>query len=976
MSSLIANRGHVCESDREVLSRLHPRVVELLRARGFIRLTPIQRLAIPRVLEGRNVLIVAPTGSGKTEAAVLPVLSRLCWLRDRGLLERGIYVLYITPLRALNRDLLERLRWWCTNLELKIDVRHGDTDVRDRVRQSRDPPHILITTPEMLQAILLGRRLRDHLKKIMYIIVDEVHELVEDKRGVQLTIALERVKALAQEKPRIIGLSATVGEPEKVAAFLTGGDQCEIVQISHVREMVIDVVYPETEDIDQEIAAKTFTTPEIAAKLRYIRRLIDEQGPAIVFVNTRSMAENLGARFHAWLPNYPIAVHHSSLSKSTRENIERMLREGKLRAVIATSSLELGIDIGHINIVIQYTSPHQVTRLLQRVGRSGHRLDKIPRGVIIVHDVFDALEALAIVKKARQGYLEPVKIPEKPYDVLCNQIVACILERPRWSIKELYELFRRAYPYRNLTSEEFLRVVRYISEELYPPLIHYDPETETIARPLRRRSRRETYSYFFNNLSMIPEEKQYPVINYKTGEIIGVLDEAFVAEYASPGTKFVFRGKVWVIVDVRKDKILVEEAPDPIGAIPAWIGEEIPVPYDIAQDVGKYMEKIAELLETVKEEEKIIAQLERDFKVSRSTLRYIVKKLGEQISRGFPVPKHDKVVIEKAGQLVIIHATFGTLVNRTLSKLLAEYISQRYGSSVREYSDPYAIMIETSSEISATDLRQVVLDLASLQPEAIRAMLIDAVVKSGSFKRRFIHVARRFNAIPKSADLSSISLSTILEAFRGTPVFEEALKETLDRDYDLDVTLKVLSRIRDGEIKMEIIESSEPSPITSEIIERLSGKVELTGPEGYRVLAELSFRSRVLNETVTLVCMNCYNVYISTVRDLPDVVSCPKCGSRRLGVVRLSEDKVKRLVEDLRRGSSRHEVASLRSMLERTSRLVEKYGKIAVCLLCTKLSLDEIEAVIDLVASKVERGSDLMKELFELEREVLKRRFI
>ncbi len=962
--------------DREVLSRLHPRVVKLLEKRGFTSLTCIQRLAIPKVLEGKNVLIIAPTGSGKTEAAVLPVLSKLCDLQDRGLLEQGIHALYITPLRALNRDLLERLRWWCTNLKLKIDVRHGDTDIRERARQSRDPPHILITTPEMLQAILLGRRLREHLRKLKFIIVDEVHELVEDKRGVQLTIALERIKTLTLQRPQVIGLSATVGEPEKVAAFLTGDEPCEIVQVSHVREMILDVVYPEVKDSDREIAAKTFTTPEIAAKLRYVYELIDRSGPAIVFVNTRSMAENLGARFHAWQPEYPIAVHHSSLSKTVRENIEQMLREGKLKAVIATSSLELGIDIGHINIVIQYTSPHQVTRLVQRVGRSGHRLDKVPRGVIIVHDLYDALEAIAIVKRAKQGYLESVKVPDKPYDVLCNQIVACILEKPKWKIEELYELIRKAYPYRKLTLNEFLRVVEYMSKELYPPLVYYDADSKTVARPIRKKSRREVYIYFFNNLSMIPEEKQYLVIHYKTGEVIGVLDEAFVAEYATLGTKFVFRGKVWEIVDIIRDKILVEEATDPIGAIPAWIGEEIPVPHEIAQDVGKYLEHIAELLSELNNKEAVIDKLEELFKVSRSTLKYIVEKVDSHIRRGYPVPSHKRIIIERTRQILIIHATFGTLVNRTLSKLISEYLSEKYGISIREHADPYAIMIEPSTELTASEIRQALLELSSLTPEVIKSMLVNAIVRSGSFKRRFIHVARRFNAIPKDADLGSISLNAILEAFRHTPVFDEALRECLDRDYDLETTLKVLSEIREHRIEIVTLETDEPSPITGEVLERLSGKIELTGPEGYKVLSELSFRSRILNEILTLVCLECLNVWSSSVKDLPDSISCPKCGSRRIGIVKLGEEKVRRLIDDLKRSASRIEILDLKRSLERTSQLVEKYGKLAAYLLCTKLSLDEIEAIIDIVARRIERGVDLMKELFELEREILRRRFL
>ncbi len=963
---------HLAEME-DVLKLLHEKVVELMLKRGFSQLTPVQRPAIPKVLEGKNVLIIAPTGSGKTEAALLPILSVLRRLKDEGKLEKGIYVLYISPLRSLNRDLLERLRWWCENLGLKIDVRHGDTDIRDRARQSRDPPHILITTPEMLQAILLGRRLREHLSKLCFVIVDEIHELVEDKRGVQLVVTLERLRNLLGRDFQVIGLSATVGEPEKVAKFLVGHSRdCEIVQVSHVREMVLDVVFPQPEDVDMEVARKICATPDVAARLRYILQLVDREGPAIIFVNTRSMAENLAARFNAWLPDYPIAVHHSSLSKTVREGIEKMLREGKLKAVIATSSLELGIDIGHINIVIQYTSPHQVTRLVQRVGRSGHRPDKVPRGIIVVHDVYDALEAAVIVNKARQGYLEPVKIPEKPYDVMCNQIVACILTKPRWTVDELYEVFSKAYPYHSLTREELEKVLEYMSDELYPPLVFYGRERRIVERPRARRARKEVYKYFTSNLSMIPEEKQYAVINARTGEFIGVLDEAFVAEYAQPGVKFVFRGKVWIIVDVTRNKALVEEARDVIGAIPAWIGEEIPVPFEIAVEVGRILRIVEELHKNGATFEDIVQDLAQMLKISRDTVSIIVKRVLEHIRAGTPVPAHDRIVIENIGNLNVIHATFGTLVNRTLSKLLAEYITKSYNTSVREYSDPYAIVLETSIGLSGECMRDVLTKLANMSDNELEQLLAETIFKSGTFKRRFIHVARRFNAIPKDADLSSASLASIIEAFKGTPVLEEAVKEYLEKDMDFQTALKILRMIRDARIEILIVKRQEPSPLAREILDRLSGKVELTGPEGHKMIMHLSFRSRVLNELVTLVCLDCLWSKTTVVREIPDEVRCERCGSKHVGVLKLPEEKAQKMLEKLRQGTRLEEVRKLQTMLETTSLLVSKYGKLAVIAMCTKIPPEMLEELLDKLSKQASGLDDFIEKLFEAEREFVK----
>ncbi len=961
----------------DVVKLLHERIVKLMEQRGFRQLTPVQRPAIPKILEGKNVLIIAPTGSGKTEAALLPILTILRRLKDEGKLERGIYVLYISPLRALNRDLLERLKWWCENLELKIDVRHGDTDVRDRVRQSKDPPHILITTPEMLQAILLGKRLREHLSKLCFVIIDEVHELVEDKRGVQLVVTLERLKHMLGRDFQIIGLSATVGEPEKVAKFLVGSSgSCEIVQVSHVREMVLDVVFPLPEDVDYDIARKICATPDVAARLRYILNVVEHEGPALIFVNTRSMAENLAARFSAWLPDYPIAVHHGSLSKTVREGIEKMLREGKLKAVIATSSLELGIDIGHINIVIQYNSPHQVTRLLQRVGRSGHRPDKVPRGVIVVHDVYDALESIIIVNKARQGYLEPVKIPEKPYDVMCNQIVACVLTKPRWTLEELYKVFKGSYPYRDLSLEELTKVLEYISDELYPPLVFYGKERKIVEKPKMRRARAEAYRYFTSNLSMIPEEKQYAVINVRTGEYIGVLDEAFVAEYAQPGIKFVFRGKVWTIVDVTRDKVLVEEAPDVIGAIPAWIGEEIPVPYDIAIEVGKTLKLIESLYREGSTVEDIVNDLVHLFKINKDTISIVVNKVIEHVRSGTPTPGDDRLVIEHVGTINIIHATFGTLVNRTLSKLIAEYITQKFETSVREYSDPYAIVIESSIQLTSEDIKNVILELANLPKDELDKLLASTIFKSGSFKRRFIHVARRFNAIPKDADLSTVSLSSIIDAFKNTPILEEAVREFLEKDLDYETTLKILSLIRESKISIITVDRAEPSPLAQVVLDRLSGKVELAGPEGHKMIMQLSFKSRILNELVTLVCLDCHWYKTVTVRELPQQIKCEKCGSVRVGFLRLPEDKARRIIQDICQGSKREDVKKALDMLEYTARLVSKFGKLAVVASCTKIPLEHLEKMLEKLSTEHVSEDKIIEKLFEIEREFIRTTFM
>ena len=350
----------------------------LLDQRGFSEPTLPQAEAIPKILEGKNVLLIAPTGTGKTEAAFLPVLHQLLLSGTR---EPGIKVIYVTPLRALNRDMLERLEWWCRALDVRVVVRHGDTDVRERRTQALSPPDVVVTTPETLQIFLLGRRLSRYLRSLRWVIVDEVHELADNKRGAQLAVTLERLRKIKGGDFQLIGLSATVGSPREVAQFLVGvGRSCEVVDVTVHRQMEFQIVYPEAHTSDKELAQKLYTFPDVAARLRIMRELIEKHRSTLVFTNTRPMAEILGSRFKLWDMRFPVEVHHGSLSSHARVRVERGLKRGDLRGIICTSSMELGLDIGSVDLVIQYNSPRQVTRLVQRVGRSGHRIGETARG--------------------------------------------------------------------------------------------------------------------------------------------------------------------------------------------------------------------------------------------------------------------------------------------------------------------------------------------------------------------------------------------------------------------------------------------------------------------------------------------------------------------------------------------------------------------------------------------------------------------
>lgn len=664
--------------------------------KGFTRPTYPQVEAIPIILEGKNVLLIAPTGTGKTEAAFLPIFSNLIQLKERSI---GIKVLYITPLRSLNRDLLERLQWWCEKLDIKVAVRHGDTDTKERFTQSKSPPDMLITTPETLQAILPGRNMRRHLNAVRWVIIDEVHEFAEDKRGSQLALCLERLRIIADREFQLIGLSATIGSPERVAQFLVGTNRSvEIVKVSATRYMKFEIVYPTPSDEDFTLANKLYTHPEVASRLSIMRKLIEGHRSVLLFTNTRSIAEILASRFKIWDIDFPVSIHHGSLAKPARITAEKELKDGKIKGLVCTSSLELGIDIGDIDLCIQYMSPRQVTRLVQRVGRSGHKIGRVAKGIIITMDSDDTLEALVIARKAYIEDLEPISIPEKPLDALAHQIIGLLIQSRRWDFNQILEIFRRAYPYSNLDEETLVKVLKYMHER-YPRLAWVSYEDKVVMRP---QNIKEMYQYYYENLSMIPDEKNYLIIDETNDLPVGVLDEVFVAEHGDPGTKFIVRGSPWKIINVYGDKIYVKPVDDPTGAIPSWIGEEIPVPFEVACEVGEIRSLIEGKMRDRIPQEDIAFTLSEMYPADKKTILKAIKEIIEQINKGLQVPTDKRITIEEWTDYIIIHASFGSLVNRTMAIILGYMLSEYTGHAIGIQEDPYRIIIQTMEKLIKT----------------------------------------------------------------------------------------------------------------------------------------------------------------------------------------------------------------------------------------------------------------------------------
>ncbi|MGQ9583165.1 MAG: DEAD/DEAH box helicase, partial [Thermoplasmatota archaeon] len=589
---------------------------EALERSGITEPTEPQEVGIPAVASGESVLLIAPTGLGKTEAVVLPLLDRVLSKRPD-----PPSLIYITPLRALNRDLLRRLNQWAGELGVRVGVRHGDTPRREREEQLRRPPDVLITTPETLQIMLGSAGLRRLLRNVRWVVIDEIHELAGDERGWQLAVGLERLGRLCGRELQRVGVSATIGNAEEVAEFLAGvGRRARVLRVPVGKDVSISVECPRVSEEDRAEAERLRCDGRTVASMRRCSELFGGPGGTLLFTNTRDSAEVLASRFRIWRPELRVGVHHGSLHKDVRVWMEEEFKAGRLAALICTSSLELGIDIGGVQLTLQHGSPRQATRLVQRVGRSGHRRGLVSRGVVLAQDADDAAEAAVLARRAMAEEIEPVRMRRSPLGVLANQLIAFAVERGTVDADEVFETVRRAHPFRELDRGTFDDVLGQLvslgilwseggraNGGASPGGKGREGSGEEGARedgsvrrvqgesPRRYGRRRGAIRFFYENISMIPDERSYRVIDVTTRASIGTLDDFFVTTYGEVGARFIVRGASWRIVELREDSILVEPSPE-LGAVPGWIGEEIPVPLDAAQEVGRLRAAVAAAL--------------------------------------------------------------------------------------------------------------------------------------------------------------------------------------------------------------------------------------------------------------------------------------------------------------------------------------------------------------------------------------------
>jgi len=874
------------------MSVIERQIIESFKDEGFQNLTKIQSISIPVIARMKNCLLVAPTGSGKTEASIIPIFSLLENDRDNKINltdNNAIIVLYITPLRALNNDVLRRIINYAKKRNLDAQIRHGDTTRTARQKLIIKPPHILITTPESLGIILTHEKLKSYLKHLRWVIVDEIHELIGNERGTHLTVSLERLENISSHNVVRIGLSATVGNLKDAANFISGTNRkCAILVDNTIRKYDIDVKY---------------LKGSISNVAKFVIKYLKDNkicGSILLFTNTRDEAEYIGTTIRN-LNDIPIEVHHGSLSRETREETEIKLREGLTSIVVCTSSLELGLDIGSVELVIHYGSSKQVSKLVQRIGRSRHVNFKSAKGLIIASSGDDELECLSIINRMKKRSIEIQDPHTDALDVVSHHLIGFVIStsEPK-KLDEVYQIITRAYPFRSLSFSDIEQCAVLLDSF---KIIKYDPINKTYARRIK------SYKYYFENISTIPNIVKFEVMDVIRKKRIGTLDQQFIGEFGERGNVFILKGTQWRIVSVDDNKLQVNVEQvfgSPIN-IPHWIGEMIPVDYETAAEVGKLRNKVLN---------------DSNIKVE-SEIKNTLQKIPI-------IPDSKNIVLESVinRNAVVVHSTFGTKINNTLSSLFSTFLASYVGHLVETKSDAYRILLSSSVRLSRINIEKVFYDEYDVE-----TILITSLSNTYNLNWRVWMVSKKFGLVDKNAIYDKRLARFIYDRYSKTPISKESIRELIHDKYDVESTQEILRKIRNREISIHWLDLSLFSPLAQSIIEHHS-KTSSSPLSIERGVLEL-IKERLDKTKHRLICIRCgkWERLVET-REIMESISCKVCGSRLITTTFSSDYELSKIILNKLKGSEINPEQNHKfERAWKTASLINNFGKKALTVL-------------------------------------------
>jgi len=832
----------------EIEKNLDPLVKEWFFSK-FKEFSLPQLYGVMPIWERKNILISAPTGGTKTLTAFLSILNYLISLARKKELEEKVYAVYISPLKALNNDIWANLKEPLKEIEelaekqkielqqIRVAVRTGDTTTADRQKMLKKTPHILITTPESIALILNSVKFIEKFSVIEFLIIDEIHALASNKRGVHLSLSVERLNELSAIKPVRIGLSATIAPLEEVARYLVGFEnkeqrECLIADVQFTKKIDLSVISP-ANFIDTTAAEQQHNLYVLLDKL------IQEHKTTLIFTNTRSATERVINHLKEKFPTRyidGIGAHHSSLSKELRFNIEERLRKGELKVVVTSTSLELGIDIGYVDLVILLGSPKSVARALQRTGRAGHRLHEISHGRFVVLDRDDLVECCVILKEAKENKIDRIQIPKNCLDVLAQQIYGMAIEKQQFAT-EMLRTIRQSYCYHSLSTEDFFSVISYLAGEyalearnVYAK-IWYDAATGIIGK--RGKLARVIY---MTNIGVIPEESFVNVIIAapydRKDQKVGNIDEGFL-ERLKKGDVFVLGGQKYEFMYTRGMNVYVNASVAKPPTIPSWFSEMLPLSFDLALAIQKFRKLMAEKLESGKKEKEIKNFICEYLYVDEKTAEEIYNYFYEQFKYS-KIPHLNRLLIEHfndaSKHYVIFHSLFGRRVNDALSRAFA-YAVGRYGGRDVEMG-----ISDNGFYLASKDPMQIERAVRELNSSNIQEILEEAVSKTEVFKRRFRHCATRslmllrsYKGRTKSVGKQQLSSTFLLaaaqKASKDFPVLRETKREIMEDLMDISNAKQILDFIKEGKLKVEVIHKELPSPFSFNLI--LQGHADL-----------------------------------------------------------------------------------------------------------------------------------------------------